>query len=75
MVLSTAGKKGWFWYIPLHDDIVSVGVVAGYDYLFDGQRPPIRRAAPRLGEHNLEVYGELGLSPAEVVSLRAAGVV
>lgn len=39
MVLSTAGKKGWFWYIPLHDDIVSVGVVAGYDYLFDGQRP------------------------------------
>ena len=28
------GKKGWFWYIPLHDDIISVGVVAGYDYLF-----------------------------------------
>jgi len=22
------GKAGWFWYIPLHDDIVSVGVVA-----------------------------------------------
>ena len=28
------GKKGWFWYIPLHDNIVSVGVVAAYDYLF-----------------------------------------
>jgi flavin-dependent dehydrogenase len=33
MVIQTEGKKGWFWYIPLHDDIVSVGVVAGYDYL------------------------------------------
>jgi flavin-dependent dehydrogenase len=28
MVLQTADKKGWFWYIPLHDDIVSVGIVA-----------------------------------------------
>ena len=27
-------KQGWFWYIPLHDDIVSVGVVAPFDYLF-----------------------------------------
>jgi len=34
MVLQTQGKKGWFWYIPLHDNIVSVGVVAAYDYLF-----------------------------------------
>ncbi|HET6426250.1 MAG TPA: NAD(P)/FAD-dependent oxidoreductase [Planctomycetaceae bacterium] len=33
-VLQVAGKKGWFWYIPLHDNIVSVGVVASYDYLF-----------------------------------------
>ena len=35
MVLQTQGKKGWFWYIPLHDDIVSVGVVAAHDYLFN----------------------------------------
>ena len=34
MVLQTKGKHGWFWYIPLHDNIVSVGVVAAYDYLF-----------------------------------------
>ncbi len=25
---------GWFWYIPLPDDIVSVGIVADPDYLF-----------------------------------------
>ncbi len=34
IVLRLVGKKGWFWYIPLHDDIVSVGVVADHDYLF-----------------------------------------
>jgi flavin-dependent dehydrogenase len=34
LVLQTTGKQGWFWYIPLHNDIVSVGVVAGYEYLF-----------------------------------------
>jgi flavin-dependent dehydrogenase len=27
-------EKGWFWYIPLADDIVSVGVVAEKDYLY-----------------------------------------
>jgi flavin-dependent dehydrogenase len=34
MVLQTADRQGWFWYIPLHDNIVSVGVVAPFDYLF-----------------------------------------
>lgn len=34
LVIQTEGKTGWFWYIPLHDDIVSVGVVSDYDYLF-----------------------------------------
>jgi flavin-dependent dehydrogenase len=34
VVMQTEGKKGWFWYIPLHDDILSLGVVADYDYLF-----------------------------------------
>ena len=29
-------RKGWFWYIPLRDDVVSVGIVAEHQYLFDG---------------------------------------
>jgi flavin-dependent dehydrogenase len=37
LVLATKGKKGWFWYIPLHDNVISVGVVAAYDYLFQGR--------------------------------------
>jgi flavin-dependent dehydrogenase len=37
MVLQTERKNGWFWYIPLHNDIISVGVVAPFDYLFKGR--------------------------------------
>ncbi len=39
MVLQTADRKGWFWYIPQHDDMVSVGVVAPFDELFKGRGP------------------------------------
>jgi flavin-dependent dehydrogenase len=37
LVLQTAGGQGWFWYIPQHRDMVSVGVVAPFDYLFKGR--------------------------------------
>lgn len=38
IVLSLNQKQGWFWYIPLHDEITSVGVVADFDYLFKGRK-------------------------------------
>lgn len=34
MVLSLNNKKGWFWYIPQHNNRVSVGVVGDFEYLF-----------------------------------------
>jgi flavin-dependent dehydrogenase len=34
VVIQTEGKNGWFWYIPMPGNVVSVGVVAAYDYLF-----------------------------------------
>ena len=36
-VLQFENREGWFWYIPLHDNRVSVGVVAPFDYLFEGR--------------------------------------
>jgi len=35
----------------------------------------IRRRAPRIGEHNDEVYGELGIDPDELEKLASEGVV
>jgi flavin-dependent dehydrogenase len=46
LVLQTQSKNGWFWYIPLHNNIVSVGVVSDFRYLFD-----------RRGDHEM-VYNE-----------------
>ena len=33
-------QKGWFWYIPLHSNIVSVGVVGEPGYLYRDTRDP-----------------------------------
>jgi crotonobetainyl-CoA:carnitine CoA-transferase CaiB-like acyl-CoA transferase len=43
--------------------------------LFDGERPAVRRPAPRVGEHNVEIYGEAGVGPLELARLQVAGVV
>lgn len=37
VVIQTPDKQGWFWYIPQHDETISVGVVAPFDYLFKGR--------------------------------------
>lgn len=37
LVLQTNDKQGWFWYIPQHNNIVSVGIVGDFNYLFTGR--------------------------------------
>ncbi len=38
LVLRTqVGSNGWFWYIPLENDITSVGIVADPEYLVKGR--------------------------------------
>jgi crotonobetainyl-CoA:carnitine CoA-transferase CaiB-like acyl-CoA transferase len=53
------------------------GPVRMLDFPFRGSATatPVRRPAPRLGEHTAEVLGELGLAPAEIERLAAAGAV
>ena len=61
MVLQTAERQGWFWYIPLHNNIVSVGVVAPFDYLFKNRK----------GSHEQTYREEVEACPA--VAQRVAG--
>lgn len=49
LVLQTQGKNGWFWYIPLHNNIISVGVVAGFEYLFKNRGPFALAGIPDAG--------------------------
>ena len=53
IVIQTPNKQGWFWYIPLHDNRVSVGVVGPFDYLFKGR-----------GSHEQTYLEEVELCPA-----------
>lgn len=34
LIIQSKEKKSWFWYIPLPDDIVSVGVTGDLSYMF-----------------------------------------
>jgi flavin-dependent dehydrogenase len=66
LVIQTPNKQGWWWYIPQHDDTISVGVVAPFEYLFKGR-----------GSHEQVYNEEVEACPAikERVSIgrRAAG--
>ena len=50
-------ERGWFWYIPLPDNIISVGIVAEKDYLYRDTREPAEifareiEANPWIKEH------------------------
>ncbi|MBY0460492.1 MAG: tryptophan 7-halogenase, partial [Gemmataceae bacterium] len=43
LVLQLKEKKGWFWYIPQHNDIVSVGVVADFDYVYADKKASLEQ--------------------------------
>jgi crotonobetainyl-CoA:carnitine CoA-transferase CaiB-like acyl-CoA transferase len=47
----------------------------GFPFAVGGSRPPLRRPAPRLGEHTREVLEELGISASEIGRLTRVGAV
>jgi flavin-dependent dehydrogenase len=62
LILHTKGGDSWFWFIPLPDDVVSIGVVGHIDHLLRG-----RSADPQ------QVYDEeLARCPALVPRLASA---
>ena len=43
--------RGWFWYIPMRDDVVSVGIVADREYLFSEGKDPAAILAREIGRN------------------------
>jgi crotonobetainyl-CoA:carnitine CoA-transferase CaiB-like acyl-CoA transferase len=68
-------ERGFF--VELEHAVVGTLKYPGPGFLFDGTNPmQTTRAAPRLGEHNGEIYRDgLGLADDELGRLRAAGVI
>ncbi len=58
-----------------HPDLGRSYRYPGAPYKFEKSPWRITHSAPRLGEHNGRVYGELGLSEEDLAQLRADGVV
>ena len=54
-------EKGWFWHIPLHDDMVSVGVVAEGKYLTRGGVKDPKAIFHREVEENLWIKDRLSV--------------
>ena len=57
-----------------HPELGRTVTYPGAPYRFLRTPWEIARPAPRLGEHNDEVYGELGLDAEALSTLRARGV-
>ena len=64
LVLHTENKQCWFWYIPLSDDITSVGLVGDNDYIL--------KTRPTPGDAYCE---ELSRCPAVAERIRGAEMV
>jgi crotonobetainyl-CoA:carnitine CoA-transferase CaiB-like acyl-CoA transferase len=65
-----------FWRDLPHPELGTTLRYPGPFARFGGGTCELRRRAPRIGEHNVEIYhGELGLSLAELESLVGAGVI
>jgi len=68
-------ERGFFVELD-HPDVGTLKY-PGCGFFIDGQNPvQAKRAAPRLGEHNSDIYcGQLGLSGGELERLQASGVI
>ena len=64
------------YFVEVDHPLAGKAEYPGPPYKWSETTAAIRRPAPCLGEHNVEVYcDELGLTKDELVALRGAGVV
>ncbi len=68
-------KAREFWEGVYHPEVDETLTYPGSFAQLSGERPKIYRRAPLIGEHNEEVYGELGLSREDLVILKQTGII
>ena len=66
-------ERGFFVEVE-HPDIGRTLTYPGAQAIYGASPWRIQRRAPHIGEHNAEVYGEIGLSTLELAALREGGV-
>lgn len=66
--------RQWYQEVP-HDNLGATVKLAGPPYRLSETPWSLRTRAPLPGEHNSEVYGELGVSAADMERLQSAGII
>jgi crotonobetainyl-CoA:carnitine CoA-transferase CaiB-like acyl-CoA transferase len=76
--------------ILAHPQIADRGMIAGFDDVpgvgrgirvartgikLDGEAPSVQTPPPRLGEHNADIYGQLGLTAGEIADLQKEKII
>jgi crotonobetainyl-CoA:carnitine CoA-transferase CaiB-like acyl-CoA transferase len=67
-------ERNWFQDVP-HPELGKTIRFPGAPYHLTDTPARVRRRAPLVGEHNLEVYGEIGLSADQISALKAKGAI
>jgi crotonobetainyl-CoA:carnitine CoA-transferase CaiB-like acyl-CoA transferase len=67
-------SRGFFVQVE-HPELGESFTYEGAPAVYSASPWRITRRAPLIGEHNAEVYGELGLDPAAIAGLQAARVI
>jgi formyl-CoA transferase len=60
---------------PVHSNTLGDLTILGHPVGWNGQRNPLRSAAPELGEHNQEVFTALGFTKEEIEDLAKREVI
>ena len=69
VIMHTAEKRSWFWYIPQSGDVVSVGVVGDSDFLLKGRSTPAEKFQEELSKcPTLETWLD-GANPVDDVTV------
>ena len=68
-------KGRGMWKEVEHDDLDETMTYPGFFTLFSSIACGFWRRAPRIGEHNEEIYAEIGLKKGEILRLKKANVI
>ena len=68
-------RERQYWMEVEHPELETKIIYPGNIHLSELTTSEIRRRAPLIGEHNLEIYRELGLSEREIATLGEEGII
>jgi crotonobetainyl-CoA:carnitine CoA-transferase CaiB-like acyl-CoA transferase len=60
---------------PVHSSVLGDLTILGHPVSVNGERNPLRSAAPELGEHNEEVFTSLGFTKEQITDMAKRGII